>query len=72
MDFVTELLTDQGFNTILVITYRLSKERHFIACTTDKGGTSTESTAELFIQNIVCLYRLPDTVISDQGPQFIS
>ena len=72
MDFVTDLPKDQGFDTILVITCRLSKERHFIACTTDKGGTSAKSTAELFIQNVIRLYRLLDTVISDRGPQFVS
>jgi hypothetical protein len=72
IDFVTNLPKDQGLNTILVVTCRLSKERHLIACTTDKGSISTESTAELFIQNIVRLYGLPDTVISDCGPQFVS
>ena len=72
MDFVTELPADQGFNTILVITCRLSKERHLIYCKAGKGGISAESTAELFIQNVVRLHGLPDTVVSDRGTQFVA
>lgn len=71
-DFVTELPVDQGFNSILVITCRMSKERHLIACTVGQGGISAESTAELFIQNVVGLHILPDTVVLDRGAQFVA
>ena len=30
MDFITSLLTSKGYNTILTIIYRLSKECYFI------------------------------------------
>jgi hypothetical protein len=72
MDFVTELPEDQGFNSILVVTCRMSKERHLIPCKAGQGGISAESTAELFIQNVVRLHGLPDTAVSDRGTQFVA
>jgi len=41
---------------------------HFIP-TTEK--TSTEGLAQLFRDNIWKLHRLPDSIISDRGPQFV-
>jgi hypothetical protein len=68
MDFVTGLLINHRYNTVLVTSCRISKERYMIACIASEKGTSAEATAELVIQNIVKLYRLPDTIVSDRGP----
>jgi len=50
----------------------MSKERHLIPCVASEKGTSAETTAELVIQNVVKLHGLPDTVVSDRGPQFVA
>jgi hypothetical protein len=50
----------------------LSKERHLIPCSAGTGGISAESTAEMFIQNVIRLHGLPDTVVSDRGTQFVA
>ena len=68
LDFVTGLPTDQGQDTILVVVCRLTKERHYIPCSGADSGTTAEATARLFVQHIIRLHGLPDTVISDRGP----
>ena len=49
----------------------LTKERHYIRCTTDKNGTTTETTAQLLLQNVWKLHNLPLSLTSDRGPLFI-
>ena len=68
MDFVTRLPTDHRFNTVLVVSCCMSKERHLIPCTVSEKRTLAEATAELIIQNVVKLHRLPDTVVLDCRP----
>ena len=50
----------------------MSKERHLIPCAVSKKGTLAKATAELVIQHVVKLHRLPDTVVSDHRPQFVA
>jgi len=66
-DFITKLPLAQGYDSILVVVDRFTKMAHFIP-TTEK--TSTEGLAQLFRDNIWKLHRLPDSIISDRGPQF--
>jgi len=68
-DFITKLLLAQEYNSILVVVDRLTKIVHFIP-TTEK--TSVEGLARLFRDNMWKLYRLPESIISDRGPQFIA
>ena len=50
MDFITGLpTTKDGKNAILNVMDRLSKERHYIACTSDDNGTMTEETLKMLI-----------------------
>ena len=72
IDFVTGLPEVDGRNAILTVVDRLSKERHYIACTASDEGTSAESTAELLIEGVFRLHGLPNTIVSDRGPQFTS
>ena len=67
VDFITKLLVVAGKDAILVVCNRLSKITHFVA-TTER--TSVEELARLFRDNVWKLYRLPESVVSDRGPQF--
>ena len=62
-----KLLIVAGKDAILVVCDRLSKMTHFVATT---EGTSAEGLAKLFWDNIWKLYGLPESVVSDRGPQF--
>ena len=66
-DFITKLPLAQGYNSILVVVDRLTKMVHFIP-TTEK--TLAEGLTRLFRDNVWKLYRLPESIISDRGPQF--
>ena len=56
-----------GKDTILVICDRLSKMTHFVAIT---EGTLVGGLARLFRDNMWKLHGLPESVVSDRGPQF--
>jgi len=66
-DFITKLPLVQGYNSILVVVDWLTKIVHFVP-TTKK--TSAEELARLFRDNVWKLHRLPESIISDRGPQF--
>ena len=66
-DFIMKLPLAQGYDTILVVVDKFTKMGHFIP-TTER--TSAEGLAQLFRDNIWKLHGLPDSIISDRGPQF--
>ena len=68
VDFITKLPVVAGKDAILVVCDRLSEMTHFVATT---EGTSVEGLARLFRDNIWKLYRLPESVVSDRGSQFM-
>jgi len=67
VDFITKLLVSKGYDSILVVCDRFSKMSHFVV-TTEK--TMAEGLARLFRDNVWKLHGLPESVISDRGPQF--
>jgi len=67
VDFITKLPVVAGKDAILVVYDRLSKMTHFVATT---EGTSAEGLARLFRDNVWKLHGLPESVVSDRGPQF--
>ena len=67
VDFITKLPVSKGHDSILVVCDRFSKMSHFVA-TTEK--TMVEGLARLFRDNVWKLHGLPESVISDRGPQF--
>ena len=69
MDFITDLPPSATFDAICVVVDRLTKMAHFIPC---RKSISGEETAKLFLDNIYRYHGLPDDIISDRGPQFIS
>jgi len=66
-DFITKLPIAQGYDSILVVVDRLTKMVYFIP-TTEK--TSAEGLARLFRDNVWKLHGLPESIVSDRGPQF--
>jgi len=69
MDFITDLPPSKSFDTIFVVVDRLTKMAHFIPC---KKSITGEETARLFLDNIYRYHGLPDDIVSDRGPQFVS
>ena len=66
---ITKLPVVAGKDAILVVCDRLSKITYFVATT---EGTSTEGLARLFRDNVWKLHGLPESVVSDRGPQFVA
>jgi len=67
VDFITKLPVVAGKDAILVVCDRLSKIAHFVATT---EATSAEGLARLFRDNVWKLHGLPESIVSDRGPQF--
>jgi len=68
-DFITKLPLAQSYDSILVVVDRLTKMVHFIPTTEKK---SAEELARLFRDNVWKLHGLPESIISDRGPQFVA
>jgi hypothetical protein len=70
MDFIVGLPnTSRHHDSIWVIMDRLTKVAHFLPVhTTDKA----QKYAELYIDQIVCLHGLPQTIVSDPGAPFVA
>jgi len=68
-DFITKLPLAQGHDSILVVVDWFMKMAHFVP-TTEK--TTAEGLARLFRDNVWQLYGLPESIISDRGPQFVA
>ena len=67
MDFVVGLPESEGFNTIWIVVDWLTKMRHLVPCT-DKVDTS--NLGKMFVKEVFRLYGIPDTIVSERGPQF--
>jgi len=68
MDF-TEMPESLGYNYILVVVDRFSKEVIFVPCTKEESALST---AELFGDHVWCQHGLLSSVMSDHGLVFAS
>ena len=64
VDFITKLPVVVGKDAVLVVCDRLSKMTHFVATMLAEG------LARLFRDNVWKLHGLPESVVSDRGPQF--
>ena len=70
MDFIVGLPnTSQKHDSVWVIIDRLTKTAHFIPVHTTY---SAKKYAEIYLDQIVHLYGVPKTIISDRGAQFIA
>jgi len=66
-DFITKLPLAQGYDSILVVVDQFTKMAHFVPTT---ETTMAEGLARLFRDNVWRLHGLPESIISDRGPQF--
>jgi len=69
MDFIEKLLSSSGFNIILIIVDRLSKQAIFIP--THDTITSVEL-AHLFVIYVFSKHKVPSYVTSDRSSEFVS
>lgn len=70
VDFIGPLPpTPRGHDAIMVVVDRLSKDRHFTPCRTDMKAYDL---AMLFVRDVWKLHGLPDSIVSDRGPLFVS
>jgi hypothetical protein len=68
MDFIEGLPKSEGYIVIMLIVDRLSKYAHFILV---KQYTAS-SIAQLFLDNIVKLHGMPQSIVSDRDTIFVS
>src|SRR5260221_7205107 len=66
---IGELPDSKGYNATLVVVDHLSKWIHTIPTVTSLDSTRV---AQLFLEHVWCHHGLPEEVISDSGPAFIS
>ena len=62
MDFITDLLSSKGYD-------RFTKMAHFVPCT---KTINSQETTDLVMREVFRHHGLPDDIIIDRGPQFIS
>ncbi len=69
VDFVTDLPASDGNTCILVIVDRFSKSCRLIPL---KNLPTAMMTAELMFNHVFRYFGIPEDIVSDRGPQFIS
>ena len=69
IDFISKLPDAHSYNVIMNVVDFATKQVHFVATHT---VILAEGAAQLFLNNVWKLHRLPRAVISDHGPQFIA
>jgi hypothetical protein len=67
VDFITSLPEAQGYNAIFVVCNHYSKQVYIIPTT---SKTSSLGLTQLYYDHIWRLHGLPNSIISDCGPQF--
>lgn len=69
MDFIMKLPNSHRYDAVLVVVDRLSKYGHFIPL---KHSYFARTIAEVFVKEIVRLYGVPISIVSDTNPFFLS
>ena len=69
VDFIMKLPVSKDYDSLLVVCDRFLKMSHFVV-TIEK--ITAEGLARLFRDNVWKLHGVPESVISDRGPQFVA
>lgn len=69
MDFIVKLPTSAGCDSVWVIVDHFTKGAHFIPC---RESLDASGLASLFVQHFFRFHGLPDKIVSDRGPSFVS
>jgi len=68
-DFVTDLPVSKGYDSVFVVVDRLTKMSHLVPC--NKTTTAPEF-ARMFLDCVIRLHGIPDSIVSDRGSIFTS
>ena len=69
MDFIVELPLAGGYDAVLVTMDCFTKMAHFLPMT---SNVTAEQPMQLYYQHVWKLHGIPEDIVSDRGPQFIS
>lgn len=69
VDFVVKLPLSNGFDSVLVFIDHLTKAAHFVPA---RESWNAAELARQFLSSIFRLHGLPDRIVSDRGPTFVS
>ncbi|KAK3549140.1 hypothetical protein QTP70_033344, partial [Hemibagrus guttatus] len=69
VDFVNDLPTSRNHTCILVVVDRFSKSCRLLPL---KGSPTALETAELIFNHVFRYFGIPENIVSDRGPQFVS
>ena len=72
MDFVTDLPLSAGYNAIYTCVDKLTKYVRLIPCFVGEGRLDAPAVADLFFDNVVCMFGMPAAVLHDRDPRFTS
>ena len=68
-DFITDLPTSNGHNALLVFVDRFTKMTHLVPC---NKTTDAPQFARLFVDHVIRLHGIPESLVSDRGSLFTS
>ncbi|KAK3508553.1 hypothetical protein QTP70_032207 [Hemibagrus guttatus] len=69
VNFVTDLPTSREHTCIFIVVDRFSKSCHLLPL---KGPPTALETAELIFNHVFRYFGIPEDIVSDRGPQFVS
>ncbi|CAM8937356.1 unnamed protein product [Rhodiola kirilowii] len=69
MDFITHLPASKGKTVIFVVVDRLTKYAHFMPL---QSGFTSEMVAKVFAKEVFRLHGVPNSIVSDRDPIFLS
>ena len=71
MNFITSLFDSEDYNAILIVINTLSKERHYIFCSTDDKEISVKVTVNLLVRKMFRIYELSSFIVLNRESQFM-
>lgn len=69
LDFITDFPKSEEYEVVLVVVDRFSKYDHFFLL---KHHYTAKSIVELFVKEVERLHGIPNSIITDRDPIFVS